>query len=163
MLCGSLVACSQAMDYTPPAFHPEQVSCSDVSSLQLRSEYEAIVQNPGGDLYAVRHIGQVLQTMRKLADSGNIQGMLSYGDMAYEYQYLLHQDDIRQKKDFVFPASTKAKLVDAMTYLSLATLIDNPNADAAEHLRKEIIEFVPTEWAVQAKANANAWKSHCGM
>jgi hypothetical protein len=158
LLCGLLAGCSQS-PYVPPAFHPQQVACADHSTQQMREQLDSLGRNPDGDLYIVRHIDHILPTTRELADAGNSHGMFVYGDMEYEYQYLLHQDDV--KKNDVFPDSTRTSLIDALTYVSLAAMTDSPDKLSAEKLRKEIERHIPTDWMDEARSNARQWKDHC--
>ena len=161
-----LAACSLAEPEVKP-FNPQEISCSDRSSPDWHKKIEEIRKNPEGDLYFISHADEILVDMKKLAEQGNYEGMIVFGDLQREKLLveLIHGKNgsfaIRP-----FPNEYHTDIVTALTYVYMV-------ASQKNYYQKDALQLIyavegdrsniktPPAWIEEAKDNAQEWKDYC--
>lgn len=169
-----LIACSNqtfdlrhlVYDHETKGFNPQDISCTDQSTVDSRAKIEAISHNPNGDLYWFSHSQEILAFTRSVANQGSPFGMAGFGELQRKFLIVEHTQGKGGDSRLPLPAGDKADMVIALTYIYLSANIE------WEHRAEELAFIhrmetdalgtkIPLEWIAEAKLNATRWKEYC--
>jgi hypothetical protein len=153
----------------PAPFEPTQVSCTDMSSPELRDELEAVYNNPLGDIYWPSN--EAIDIMKKVADRGKIEAIASYGNIWLDRIFIENHEytDKHTGKTLTnktYPDNTKPYIVEGLTYVYISSIPESPITIKILNVVKKIElnrygMIIPQQWIDEAKANAGKWQAYC--
>lgn len=156
-----LASCCDSKIYKESKFRPEQVSCEDISSQELRDKVESIIKRRGGDLYYTSFIEYMLADIRVLADHGNVKGMYLYGAFVFEAVALMGS----KLEMYPLPKHYKDEVVRGLTYSYISYSISSDDKEIRTLLGRigsyVSSSYIPTSWDNEARYNAEKWKKRC--
>lgn len=164
-------SCCILKDNKEKIFIPEQVSCTDISSEELKER----VKVAKGELREVAFFelkNEVFYDALKLANQGNMNGMFIYGTWLHDsIKKEFHYNNYGNKAIYILPDMYRNEMIMAMTYILLSgTLSDSHlSVEQKEFMKKtlhriEKNEFdtkVPGYWIFEAKLNVIKWQEYC--
>jgi len=184
----ALTSCSS--DYSMIAdYQPNLISCTDgtTTEIQRKFEHDFIRVEEGEPGVDERHssaqmrqwVHELLQSSKKLADSGNPYGMGFFGDMMEHELVLFYLDEKhiftpKEAAAVSLPEHMHGSMVATLSYLYIA---EAAKGDPGDRARKVIekIRFpsavdgssapdyvrISASWFEEALVNAERWKKNC--